>query len=320
MSYRTPSPPESSPWELIVEGLLYEHLNVPETWVARREGEVALLVGGRAHFGHHTEIYEELRRPAHQRAPLVGARSFETGQVQRPDGSLRSWDFAVCPWPAATGMNLHGMSSYLPAKRFAPAAAIEVAAQLAAARQLAPGTLLTRGRIVVFETGETRIMPALPKIQADAEISFDLVNFADYLGDTYPTPSPNSTVASALFELLTGFGTDYTLFRETLAAQLESEGQEETQPPPLPSDRGVHLPAGFREPDALDRLVAHGRHEIDYSPACYLESLQALSRALGGREALARAVQECLAQAALTPPAVDRHWDGSRRHSLLPCF
>jgi hypothetical protein len=315
MPYRTPALPDSSRWKLIVEGLLYEHLNVPETWVARRGGEVALLVGGRRAFGGHQEIAEELRRPEHLRAPLVGTRVFRDEVVEEPSGSLRTWRCGVCPWPAVTGLTLEGMSHHLPSSRLPPGAAVEVAAQLAAARQLAPGTHLTCGRVIVFESGEVRVMPALPALQASAEPSFMGTEYLDYLGSDRASPGASAAIASALLDLLTGFGRQATAKPRTLRELLE-------QPPPprhrLPSDLGVRLPAAFRQPDILDTIVAHGLQENSDSPACYLESLQALSRALDGRTSLARAVVDCAAQAALAPPSTP-YPDGTRRESFLPC-
>ncbi|WP_437708317.1 hypothetical protein WMF45_29840 [Sorangium sp. So ce448] len=318
--YRTaaPLPPEPPrEWQLIVEAFLYEHLSVPEAWLARAGGTVALLVGARMlapeHHGENRAwLFGDLRRMEGQRPPLLAPASFGLERVCAPgETEALPRHVAVCPWPDAAGMTLAGIARHLPGSRFEIGAAVEVAAQLARVRLAAPHASFTYARVIVFESGEVRVAPPLPETERSAALSDSGFEYLDDLGIRgsklhHPNDREAAVgVASALFELVAGFGeAGGVAKRQFLHAAVTAQPAH-----PLPSDFGVRS----REVDAL---VARGTSG-DASLPELAQALAALSQALDGPGALGRAVRASVAAAAPSPPH-RQTWDGKRIYMLFP--
>ncbi|WP_437964429.1 hypothetical protein WMF04_32545 [Sorangium sp. So ce260] len=318
--YRTaaslpPEPPRE--WQLIVEAYLYEHLSVPEAWLARAGGTVALLVGARMlapeHHGENRAwLFGDLRRVEGQRPPLVAPTSFGLERVCAPgEAEAAPRHVAVCPWPDAAGMTLAGIARYLPGARFEIGAAAEVAAQLARVRLAVPHAGFTYARVVVFESGEVRVAPPLPETERSAMPSYTGLEYLDDLGiasfliQGREGLEPGFSVASALFELAVGFGeAGAAAKRQLLDAALRAQRAH-----PLPSDFGVRS----RE---IDALVARGTSGEAPLPEL-AQALAALSQALDGATALGRAVRASAAAAAPSPPHRATR-DGKRGYMLFP--
>ncbi|WP_438014346.1 hypothetical protein WMF18_25955 [Sorangium sp. So ce315] len=312
---RPPEPPRE--WQLVVEAHLYEHLGVPEAWVARVGSTVALLLGARVlapehHGEQRARLFDDLRRVAGEPPPLLAPGSFGLERVVAPgEAEASPRHVAVCPWPDGAGMTLGGIARYLPGSRFEPAAAVEIAAQLARARLAVPHAHFTYARVLVFETGEVRIAPPLPETERSAMPSYTGLEFLDTLGIGAPSLDalgPGSGVASALFELVTGFGEAGAEAKRRFLAGAAA-AQPARPPHPLPSDLGVN----DRE---IDALVARGTSGEAALPEL-AQALAALGQALDGAAALGRAVRACVAAAAPAPPHVQTS-DGRRVYTLFP--
>ncbi|WP_437284943.1 hypothetical protein [Sorangium sp. So ce406] len=316
---RPPEPPRE--WQLLVEARLYEHLGVPEAWLARVGSTVALLLGARVlvpehHGEQRARLFDDLRRVAGQPPPLLAPGSFGLERVCAPGEEEASpRHVAVCPWPDGAGMTLGGIARYLPGSRFEPGAAVEVAAQLARARLAVPHADFTYARVIVFETGEVCVAPPLPETERSAMPSYTGLEFLDTLGMSASSldvsldvRAPAFGVASALFELATGFGEAGAEAKRRFLS-----GAAAAQPArprhPLPSDLGV----SDRE---IDGLVARGTSGEAPLPEL-AQALAALSQALDGAAALGRAVRACVAAAAPAPPHVQTS-DGRRVYMLFP--
>ncbi len=315
--YRTaaPLPPEPPrEWQLIAEAFLYEHLSVPEAWPARAGGTVALLLGARMlapeHHGENRAwLFGDLRRIEGQRPPLLAPTSFGLERVCAPgEAEALPRHVAVCPWPDAAGMTLAGIARHLPGSRFEIGAAAEVAAQLARVRLAVPARELhVRARHRVRERrGAGRA--ALPGTERSAALSDSGFEYLDDLGiRRSPLHDPSDVepafgVASALFELVAGFGeAGGVAKRQFLHAAVTAQPAH-----PLPSDFGVRS----REVDAL---VARGTSGEASLPEV-AQALAALSQSLDGAAALGRAVRASVAAAAPSPPH-RQMLDGKRVYS-----
>lgn len=332
---RPPEPPRE--WQLVVEAHLYEHLGVPEAWLARVGSTVALLLGARVlvpehHGEERARLFDDLRRVAGGPPPLLAPGSFGLERVVAPgEAEASPRHVAVCPWPDGAGMTLGGVARYLPGSRFEPAAAVEVAAQLARVLLAVPHAHVTYARVLVFETGEVRVAPPLPETERSAIPSYTGLEFLDTLGIGAPSPGatgPGATgpgapgpdapslgapgsgfgVASALFELATGFGEAGAAAKRRFLSGAAA-GQPARPRHPLPSDLGV----SDRD---IDALVARGTSGEATLPEL-AQALAALGQALDGAAALGRAVRACVAAAAPAPPHVQTS-DGRRAYMLFP--
>ncbi|WP_437775050.1 hypothetical protein [Sorangium sp. So ce1097] len=317
---RPPEPPRE--WQLVVEAHLYEHLGVPEAWLARVGSTVALLLGARVlvpehHGEERARLFDDLRRVAGEPPPLLAPGSFGLERVVAPgEAEASPRHVAVCPWPDGAGMTLGGIARYLPGSRFEPAAAVEVAAQLARVLLAVPHAHVTYARVLVFETGEVRVAPPLPETERSAMPSYTGLELLDTLGIGAPSPGapslgapgPGFGVASALFELATGFGEAGAAAPRRLLAGAAA-GQPARPRHPLPSDLGVN------DRD-IDALVARGTSGEATLPEL-AQALAALGQSLDGAAALGRAVRACVAAAAPAPPHVQTS-DGRRAYMLFP--
>ncbi|MGK3987111.1 hypothetical protein WME99_28990 [Sorangium sp. So ce136] len=314
-----PRPPESPrEWQLIVEAYLYEHLGVPEAWLARVGGTVALLLGARvlvpeAHGEQRAQLFDDLRRVAGEPPPLLAPSSFGLERVYAPgDAEAALRHVAVCPWPDAAGMTLGGIARYLPGSRFDVGAAVEVAAQLARVRLAVPHTDFTHAGVIVFESGEVRVAPPLPETERSASLSYTGLEYLDALGmraSPFAAAEPGFGVASALFELVTGLGEAGAEAKRRFMFGVGAAQQPALRRHPLPSDLGVY----DREVDAL---VARGTSGEAPLPEL-AQALAALSQALDGAAALGRAVRASVAAATAAPPHERTH-EGRSLYMLFP--